>query len=97
VEPVRGLSWPSCLSGGAASLERTSRVIRHGSDPGCQVGGRHASREVGAPGRVWFRNQGSSLRGLVGRPILGPVNLLGFPLHELGSSGIPGLHPRQLV
>ena len=34
LEPARGLSWPARLSGGAAFLERTSRVVRHGSDPG---------------------------------------------------------------
>ena len=32
------LSWPARLSGGAASLERTARVARHGFDPGRQVG-----------------------------------------------------------
>ena len=32
------LSWLACLSGGAASLERTARVVRHGSDPVRQVG-----------------------------------------------------------
>ena len=39
LEPARGLSWPTRLSGGAAFLERTSRVVRHGSDPGRWVGG----------------------------------------------------------
>jgi len=46
-ESARGLSWSTCLSGGAASLERTSQVIRHGSDPERQVGGAHVSQEAG--------------------------------------------------
>ena len=50
LEPAQGLSWPARLPGGAAFLERTSRVVRHGSDPGRWVGGaRHASQEVGLP------------------------------------------------
>ena len=43
----------------------------------------------------WLRDEGSSLCELVGRDVLGPVNLLGFPLHESGLLGIPGLHPCQ--
>jgi hypothetical protein len=49
LEPARGLSWPSRLSGGAAFLERTSRVIGMALTRGARSGGRHVSREVGLP------------------------------------------------
>jgi hypothetical protein len=51
-EPARGLSWLARLSGGAASLGRTSRVIRYGSDPERQVGGPPRVPGGRAPGPV---------------------------------------------
>ena len=32
----------------------------------------------------------------MGRPVLGPVNLLGFPSYESAPSEVPGLHPRHI-
>ena len=69
---------------------------RHGSDPGAL--GRWAAT---CPGRSysqirWLRSEGGSPHGLVGRSILSPVRLLGFPLYESGPLGIPGLHPVTL-
>ena len=40
-------------------------------------------------------SEGSYPRGLMGRVVPGPGNLLGFLLYESGPSGAPGLHPRQ--
>jgi len=45
-EHSRGLSWPARLSGGAAFLERTSRVIGMALTRRARSGGRHVSREV---------------------------------------------------
>jgi hypothetical protein len=47
-----GLSWPARLSGWAASLECTVRIIRHGSDPERQVGGLPCVPGGRAPGYV---------------------------------------------
>jgi hypothetical protein len=48
-EPARRLSWPACLSGGTAFLERTSRVVGMALTRGARSGGRHVSQEVGLP------------------------------------------------
>ena len=42
-----------------------------------------------------LRDEGSSLRGLVGRPVLGPIDLLGLLLHESGPLGVLGLYHRH--
>ena len=46
---ARSLSWSARLSGGAAPLERTSRVTVMALTRGARSGGRHVSREVGLP------------------------------------------------
>ena len=46
------LSWPTRLSGGAAPLERTSRVTGMALTRGARSGGRHVSREVGLLGAL---------------------------------------------
>ena len=43
--PARGLSWPACLSGGAAFLERTSRIVGMVLTRGARSGGCHVSQE----------------------------------------------------
>ena len=57
------LSWPARLSGGAASLERTAQVARHGSDPGRQVG--EPPRVLGgrAPGYVGLGTKATAQAG----------------------------------
>ena len=48
-EPARGLSWPARLSGVAAFLERTPRVVGMALTRVAKSGGRHVSREAGLP------------------------------------------------
>ena len=47
LKPSRGLSWPARLSGGAAFLQRTSRVIGIALIRGARLGGYHVCWEVG--------------------------------------------------
>ena len=49
LEDARSLSWPVRLSGGAAFLERTSRVTGMALTRGARSEGHHVSREVGLP------------------------------------------------
>ena len=93
-EPARGLSWPARLSGGAAFLERTSRVIGMALTRGARSGGRHVSRRSGSQTRS-LSSEGSSPRVLMGHPVLGPINLPGLALYKSGPLGTPGLFPRH--
>ena len=87
---ARRLSWPARLSGGAASLERTSQatslaMTRGAGSGGCHVSGRSGSRTHSLSG------EGSSPRALTGRPVFGPINLSGLALYKSGPLGTPGL------
>ena len=75
-------------------LERTSRVTGMALTRGVRSGaatcpGRSGSRTG------WLSSEGRSLRGLAGRPVLGPIGLLGLLLYESGSLGVPDLYPHQ--
>ena len=91
---ARRLSWPARLSGGAAPLERTSQATSLALTRGARSGGRHVSGRLGSQTRS-LSSEGSSPHGLSGRPVLGPISLLGLASHKLGPLGTSGLFPRQ--
>jgi len=89
---ARRLSWPARLSGGAAPLERTSQATSLALTRGARSGGCHVSGRSGSQTRS-LSSEGSSLRGCMGRPVLGPISLLGFASYKLGLLGTPSLFP----
>jgi len=74
---ARRLSWPAC--GGAVPLERTSLATSLALTRGARSRDRHMSRRSGSQTRS-LSSEGSSLHGLTGRPVLGPISLLGLAL-----------------
>ena len=91
--PARGLSWPARLSGGAAFLERTSRVTGMALTRGARSGGCHVSQEVGPRARS-LSGEGCSPRRFSGLSRSRPSKFTGPPFTRVGPSGIPGLLPR---
>ena len=83
------------LSGGTAPLERTSQATSLASTRGARSGGRHMSGRSDSQTRS-LSSEGSPPRGLSGRPVLGPISLLGLASHKLGPLGNPGLFPHHL-
>ena len=82
--PVRGrVSLGAHVSGHQPGLAR-----------GARSGGRHVSGRSGSYTRS-LSSEGSSPRVLTGRPVLGPINLLGLALYKSGPLGTPGLFPRH--
>ena len=58
--------------------------------------GRGAATWPGRSGRTRsLSSEGSSPRGLTGRPILGPISLLGLAPYKSGPLGTPSLFPHQ--
>jgi hypothetical protein len=89
---ARRLSWAARLLGGAALLERTSQATSLALTRGARSVGRHMSGRSGSQTHS-LSGEGSSPRGLSGRPVLGPISLLGLVSHKLGPFGTPGLFP----
>ena len=89
---ARRLSWAVRLSGGAAPLQHTSQTTSLALTRGARSGGRHVPGRSGSRTRS-FSGEGSSPRVLMGRPVLGPINLPGLALYKSGPLGTPGLFP----
>ena len=61
---------------------------------GARLGGRHESGGSGSQIR-FLSSEGSFPHGLTGRPVLGPISLLGVVLYKWGLLGTPSLFSRQ--
>ena len=91
---ARRLSWPARLSGGAAPLELMSQATSLALARVARSGGRHVSGGSGSQIR-FLSSEGSFPHGLTGRPVLGPISLLGVVLYKWGLLGTPSLFSRQ--